>query len=345
MFVRTVAAWTATCLLVSSALALPSPAPSDDDSSAYRAWHTTELMPWCEGEAREGSFVGVDGATIRYAAFTTPGARDALVLASGRTEFWKKYCEVVLDLQGEGFDIFLVDHRGQGASDRLLADPDKGYVLEFSHYVDDLRALFDQVVVPMGHDRRFLLGHSMGGAIATHFAVHHGQLIDGLVLSAPMMQINADPYPEWLTRWMVSFLDWIGQGESYAPGKGPRDPSRPFADNGVTQSYARWAASEGILAQEPGLGLGGVTNRWLKESLEATQYIDRRADDIPMPTLLLQAAKDGIVLPGRQDDFCARSPSCTKVVMQDGMHEMLMERDDVRSATLDAITSFLDALR
>lgn len=344
MFPHTLAAALATTILSTQAMAMPAPAPSDADSSAYRTWFTTELQPWCESASSLGSFSGVDGATIRYASFTQPGASEAIVVSSGRTEFWKKYCEVALDLYAAGYDVFLLDHRGQGASDRLLSDPEKGFVDEFSDYVDDLDTMIGQVVVPLGHEQRYLLGHSMGGAIATYYAARQTGDIDGLVLTAPMMQINAAPYPEWLTRWLVSWLDWFGQGESYAPGKGPRDPNSPFADNGVTQSYGRWAASEGILSAEPGLALGGVTNRWLNESLTATQYIDRRADDIDIPTLIVQATKDEIVLPGRQDAFCRRSATCTKVEIE-GMHEILMEVDDVRDATLDVVLSFLDGLR
>ncbi len=56
--------------------------------------------------------------------------------------------EVAYDLFHCGFDVMIIDHRGQGRSGRLLSDTHRGHVVNFSDYVDDLAALWQQQVVP-----------------------------------------------------------------------------------------------------------------------------------------------------------------------------------------------------
>ena len=41
-----------------------------------------------------------------------------LVISPGQGEPALKYAELVYDLKDTGYDIFVIDHRGQGASDR-----------------------------------------------------------------------------------------------------------------------------------------------------------------------------------------------------------------------------------
>ena len=60
-------------------------------------------------------------------------------------------------------------HRGQGRSGRLLADPHLGHVNRFNDYVDDLAAFWQQEVQPGPWRKRYILAHSMGGAISTLF--------------------------------------------------------------------------------------------------------------------------------------------------------------------------------
>jgi pimeloyl-ACP methyl ester carboxylesterase len=47
-----------------------------------------------------------------------------------------------------GFDVLIIDHRGQGLSGRMLSDTHRGHVDNFSDYVDDLAAFWQQEVQP-----------------------------------------------------------------------------------------------------------------------------------------------------------------------------------------------------
>ena len=80
-----------------------------------------------------------DGVALRFARFEPPaGRRGTVCVFPGRTEWIEKYFETVRDLRNRGFAVALLDWRGQGLSERALADRRKGYVRDFAQYEIDL---------------------------------------------------------------------------------------------------------------------------------------------------------------------------------------------------------------
>ena len=71
-----------------------------------------------------------------------------IVVCPGRIESYIKYAELAYDLFHLGFDVLIIDHRGQGLSGRMLPDTHRGHVDNFSDYVDDLAAFWQQEVQP-----------------------------------------------------------------------------------------------------------------------------------------------------------------------------------------------------
>lgn len=80
---------------------------------------------------------------------------------SRRIESYVKYAELAYDLFHLGFDIFIIDHRGQGRSGRMLSDPHRGHVDHFNDYVEDLAAFWQQEI-ELGPWRKRYIWHSMG---------------------------------------------------------------------------------------------------------------------------------------------------------------------------------------
>src|SRR5436305_6950354 len=92
------------------------------------------------------------GATLRAARFEAAPdvpARGTCVLLNGQTEFIEKYFEVIDELRQRGFCVATLDWRGQGGSDRLLPDPRKAHIDDFTQYDQDLAAFMEQVINPM----------------------------------------------------------------------------------------------------------------------------------------------------------------------------------------------------
>ena len=95
-----------------------------------------------------------------------PPRKGSVVLLTGRGEFIEKYAtEVVGELLGRGYCVYALDWRGQGLSDRPLADRGKGHIDNFSTYMADLQLFLDKVVAPAAPRPILALCHSMGAHI------------------------------------------------------------------------------------------------------------------------------------------------------------------------------------
>lgn len=101
-------------------------------SSNYDRWLTREygfsafangplLDFWRTRE--EAEFIGLDNVPIRYVRFCSPRHDKVIFVSTGRIESFVKYPELAYDLFHCGYDVMIVDHRGQGRSGRLLDDP------------------------------------------------------------------------------------------------------------------------------------------------------------------------------------------------------------------------------
>ncbi len=300
-----------------------------------------EVWPYYESGAF-GSFMGADSVRITYAVFAAAGEQGALVILPGKSESFIKYAEMIYDLRGCGYTLYLMDHRGMGFSGRLLGqDVDKVHVGRFDDYVRDLEAFVQQVVKPQRHAPCVVLGHSMGATVALRFLETYPEIFDRAILCAPMLQIITDPWPEPLAFGLSGTACLLGQGDAYCPGEEPWDPGA-FADNTYTHSRPRWSLwQKKLIPSNPVIGVGGVTMRWLRESLKATAKARELAEEVRVPVLLLQAGEDALVKPEGQNEACAQMTDCRRHVYPGARHEILMERDAIRDDALERIRDFL----
>jgi acylglycerol lipase len=81
--------------------------------------------------------------------------------------------------------VYVIDHRGHGRSDgpRALID-------RFDDLVDDFELVANQAMTEQANQPFFVLGHSMGGLIATRYTLRHQTDLAGLILSAPALVID-----------------------------------------------------------------------------------------------------------------------------------------------------------
>ncbi|MFS2223225.1 lysophospholipase L2 [Pantoea sp. B65] len=312
---------------------------------AFAAFATGPLLDfWHRREERE--FEGVENVPIRYVRFTAPQHDKVVLLVPGRIESYVKYPELAWDLFHCGYDVIIIDHRGQGRSGRLLQDSHRGHVVEFGHYVDDLEALWQREIADSAYRHRYALAHSMGGAILTLLLARQPQAFDAVALASPMFGIYL-PMPSWMAN---RILNWAEKRpairEGYALGTG-KWRARPFGINTLTHSRERYRRNLRFYADDPGLRVGGPTYHWVREGLLAGQNILTKVADIHTPILLLQAGDDKIVDNRSQDLFCkamsAAGHPCEggkPRVIAGARHEILFERDDMRAEALDAIVDF-----
>src|SRR3954471_13215975 len=224
-----------------------------------------------------------DGVTLRYARWAPPAGRKGTVcLFQGRAEFIEKYYETANDLRARGFAVATLDWRGQGLSDRLLSDPLKGHVGNFSEYDLDLQAFMQEIVLPDCPPPIFALGHSMGGAVLIRAAQQGRRWFDRIVLSAPMVALRGERNMG-VARAIVSGGRLFGMGTSYVPG-GDRVPvnARPFVGNMLTSDPVRYARNAAVLEAEPALGVAAPTFAWADAAFKVMNDFSQYAYGSPI---------------------------------------------------------------
>lgn len=293
---------------------------------------------------QEGMFQGVDNLSIGWVSLTGYNHDKAIIVVNGRIESYWKYQELFYDLVKQGYDVYALDHRGQGISDRLVQDTELGHVEEFDDYVSDLKTFFDTVVKPKDYLQHFMLGHSMGGTIATLFLAQYPALIDSAVLSAPMHGIRISNWMKPIASPLARVVEQLQRQPDYAPGQVPYYP-KPFTDNPLCQSQVRYQWFRELYESKPELKIGGPSARWVWQGLAAANRCIEQAAQITTPILLLQGSADHIVDNLAHQRFyqamLQADRPCQLTIIDGARHELLFEQDQYRNPVLAATFSHL----
>ncbi len=270
-------------------------------------------------------------------------AKPILVICPGYSEPAAKYLELVKDL-GASFEIYIIDHRGQGLSDRLNDYKHVSYIEKFDNFIFDLDKFSREVIEPQKR-KSFILAHSMGGFIAIKYLMSSSSLpYSGAVLNSPMLEINLSPIPNWLAPYILKVISMFNLLEKPIWGKGENAIRGPFLTNRVTSSRIRWQAYRDLLKMHPEMAINGMTWNWMKESYEATTSFVSDEKQVTVPTLLLQAEKDRVVVNSAQNEFCDTQELCSLKTLKKGKHELLFEVDEIRKKTVQYILEFYQSL-
>ena len=185
-----------------------------------------------------------------------------VVLVHGYGEHIGRYEHVARALTERGSAVVGPDHVGHGRS-----EGEQALVEDFETVVDDLRKVVQQA---RGELPVVMVGHSMGGLIATRYAQRHREELAGLVLSGPA--IGLGPVIE----------GWLAAHE---PPSDPIDVAVLSRDPAVGEAYAA----------DPLVWHGG----WKRPTLEAFVAADEAIAAGPgfgdLPLLYVHGAEDQLV--------------------------------------------------
>lgn len=271
---------------------------------------------------RRGTFSGVRGLPIAHREWLPDGdARGSVVIAHGINEHGGRYAYVAERLVRDGWLVGAVDHRGHG-----LSGGRRAAVERYDDWITDLDTYIRGVLVEAPRPL-FLLGHSLGGLIATVYALRHQEVLAGLVLSAPAVMAPSGTSPTTIragrlvARWAANLpliplrLDAVS-----------RDPA-------VVRAYR----------DDPLVHLGRVRARTGGEILEAIDEVHRDIGRLRLPVLAIQGTVDLLVDAGaaRWVDGHVASADHTLQIYEGLYHEVFNEpeRDDV----LDDVAGWLSA--
>ncbi|MCO4761768.1 MAG: alpha/beta hydrolase [Myxococcales bacterium] len=261
-----------------------------------------------------------------------------VLLLPGRGEPAAKYDELASEWVQRGFSVSALDWRGQGASGRESALPNRGHIRSFDDYAEDLVQICQELHVRDA----VVVAHSMGGHMALRLAHDHADMVRGLILSAPMVALNL-PGPRWAIGRTLQLALRLGLGERHVPvGR----VNTGFDDNDLTGDRGRYDRYAQLLADRPELTTGQATLAWLSAALHSIDLIWRPgyAERIAAPCLMCVPADDSVVPPDGVRAFASRLPRARCVVFPRAKHELFAEQDGIRAALWQQMDAFLATL-
>ena len=255
-----------------------------------------------------GRFIDVPGARLHV---VERGQGPALVLIHGLGGQCCHFTYGVVDQLASHFRVIAVDRPGSGYSTR---NADTSASLETQ--AKNIVALIDALQL----ERPFVVGHSLGGAVALALALNHPQRIAGLALIAPLTQMteNVSPVFKGLMipqAWVRTLVAWtLATPATVLQGKkmlglvfGPEPVPADFATRGG-----------GLLSLRPSQFIAASTD--LQAAPDSMRALQTRYGELHMPVSVLYGRQDRILDPiNNGEDFVAKI-SGAKLDMVDGGH-------------------------
>ncbi|WP_044469531.1 alpha/beta fold hydrolase [Mannheimia massilioguelmaensis] len=300
----------------------------------------SELMPFAE-RFPLNYVKGKGNIKIAYRHFTHQqnGNGRLVILVNGRAENLLKWTEVAFDFYHHGYDVLTFDHRGQGYSERLLADKDKGYIDEFRFYTEDMARVIQEATDKCEYKSLHLVAHSLGALISSYYLANYDHHIQSAVLSSPCYGLPLKhPIRDQL---LISLMMLFGQGERYVPGKKGYQPAN-LNSNELSFCKTRMKWMNRINRNHPDIHLGGPTFRWVHLCLSAIKGLSSVIPRIEIPMMILYSDKEKIVDNKNLAKLTALFPQAKLVKMKNTKHEILFERDQLRHCAITKILDFFE---
>lgn len=291
---------------------------------------------------RQAQFYWVPRGDLKFRVMlATPAIdepRGTLIFCPGRTEFIEKYFETIEDFLERGFTVLVMDPRGQGLSSRLLSDPLKSYVRDFQDYAEDMAFIAD-AFAPLLPKPHIAMGHSMGGCVALQAIISGVMNPAAVVCSAPMLGLF--DIETSIMSSMIKLASKLGFSKHSIPfQKQQGGVPVAFKSNKLTSDLKRFTSWAAYFQNVPQLRVGPPTFAWICAALKSMAYVNRNADQLKVPGLIVAAGGDPIVDPASNRRF-ARHAGIDYRVVPGALHEVFLEQDHMRSQFFEAFDHFL----
>jgi alpha-beta hydrolase superfamily lysophospholipase len=236
------------------------------------------------------------------------GARIVLII-HGYAEHGGRYGHVATTLGRRGAVVYADDHLGHGRS-----DGERALITDFEHVVDDLHALADIARVDHPGLPLILVGHSMGGLLASRFAQRWPNEVTGVAFCGAVIG------------------DWQWARDVLTQAELPHIPFDPLAISRDPRAGADYAA-------DPLVYHGQYKRGLLEAEVEALDRFAQEVGRLTMPVALLHGTDDPFVPYQRSLQAVRDMPTddVTVRLYEGARHEVLNEtnRDEVLADLAD----------
>jgi alpha-beta hydrolase superfamily lysophospholipase len=255
----------------------------------------------------EGNFTDARNTLIYYQAWLPEGnVKAVLLIVHGLGEHSGRYMNVVNHFIPLGYAIYGFDHIGHGKSEGI-----REFVERFEEFTNTLSIYHNMVKGWQTGKPIFLLGHSLGGLIATDYLLDHQAEFRGAIISAPTIKVSDN-----ISKATII----LGKTLSvFAPKAGilALDATGVSRDSEVVTAYIN----------DPLVFHGKTPARLAVELLKAMIHFTARMDKLILPFIVVQASEDKLVDPdGAQMLYDKASSKDKTIKIYEGMyHEVFNE--------------------
>lgn len=287
-----------------------------------------------------------DGKMLRGALFHPEGTpRATLVLMTGYSEFIEKYFETICDFTRLGYLVVMPEWRGHGLSEGDGKEPTRLHLRDFDTNIRDLEDRWDRLVAPLPKPH-VGLAHSMGGQISLRAIQKHGDWLSGLAQCAPMHGLPIPAQLMAVAKAVSNFYALLGKADSWNPLQGQAVRPGIAETNDVTNDFDRFRRCGTLYVTEPQLQVNGASMGWFLTANKAMAASRRPAflRSIETPLFIGTAGQEKLVDNKAHAHAVAHVQNGSTKRYDNGMHELLMEKDAVREAFIADIDAFFSAL-
>ena len=270
---------------------------------------------------QEDTFTNAEDIKIFYQSWHPDGAPKAVVqFMHGYASHSGRVSNIVNELVPRGYVVYAADHQGHGKSGERFA-----YVKKYEDFVEDQKIFFDLIEEKEPNLPHFIMGHSMGSAIARLYCAKYPEGLKGLVLSgAGIKEAGKSPIIKGLAKFLNLFI----------PKKAPLtiDVSEEISrDPEVVKAYQ----DDPLVIKKPTVRMGVVLLKVFKKANEV-------ADQIKVPTLMQSGSKDSLILETQELADLMTMEDKTVKIYEGLYHEVYNELEKDRKVVLKDLGDWLD---
>ena len=232
----------------------------------------------------EDFFQTTDGEKLFYRFQPAPSNQNPILIVHGHGEHSGRYLKFFTHLKDLQVPLATFDLRGSGRS----SGP-RVYVSRFEDYLNDLSDFirFLKIRHGVGPPIR-LVGHSLGGLIATAWAHQNREEISKLILSSPLFGIP-------MGRILKALVNLLNR---FTPRLVIRNPVKPLFLTHDPEEVERYKKDPLIQRQ--------ISVRLVHEMLRYISILSEESLSFPFPVYILMAQQDFIVNPDATRKFSLR---------------------------------------
>lgn len=214
---------------------------------------------------------------IYYRQWESQAAPKAIImLVHGLGEHCQRYEAIAAHLTAASYSVFSMDLPNHGKSDGPY-----GHIDSFKLFLDAVTDLYKRARASHPETPVFLLGHSMGGLIASRYLLDHPEKFKGSILSGPAIESPQTP-PAWqvaLMKLISSVFPKLGMLEL--------DGNLVSRDPAVVKAYM----------DDPLVSDKKMSAKLMVELFGAMHEVKQGATGISLPLLIMHGDADGLTAP------------------------------------------------